>query len=275
VIRDSSSGFALNVDVPNANVCVILPKNAHDARDAACSGLDVDTIASSLSSSTEPPLGFGIVRFVDWTAMIVLVKANMQTQNSDAILSMISGTEDAMKENFPGLDVRAHGDAPSSRYDVMDIADTNVARYVIDVAAPPSHPKYAMSSSLTYIVAGRDSTYALTFNAPAHSGPALLRWGPSVASLPRDDNGLNAPRRRCASRGPQLTAETQLPSSTSIPLHAGEGRGPYSAGQQPSTMSEFGYWAQRPLLGAHTYSSVQVMKQVSPFWFTHLFATGT
>jgi hypothetical protein len=176
-IRDLASGFVVNLEVPKAKVCVVLPK---EARDAACAGLDVDTIASSLKGIAQPPMGFALVRFDDWNAMITMVKAENRTTSSDAIRATILGSEDAMKQTFPGVDVRAHGDAPQSRYDVLSVPDANVARYAIDAAIPPSHPKYLMSSTLSYIVAGRDSTYVVTFNATAPHAAATRAFADPI-----------------------------------------------------------------------------------------------
>jgi hypothetical protein len=155
-VADPGGGFRVNVEMVGARVCVVLPKGPSDA---ACDGLDVEAMRAAVGDAKEPPFGFVLVRFDDRTLMVTLLKLDVRTVSAESIQRTTDGAEDGMRAAAQGLPLRVHGDEPTARYDLLEVNGANVARYAIDLDVPPTHPKYPMSRTLSYLVAARDLTY--------------------------------------------------------------------------------------------------------------------
>lgn len=182
--EDKATGFFVQIAPRDAQVCVILPREAPD--DASCEGIDVAGLAAALRAKELSVSGFAVLRLPTGNALISVAGTIEQPpQTREQIEGLMRGVRESAGElNFP---VQVHGSAPGEPYDIGNVNGIDYLRYYVDLDVPEGHQRYATSRMVTYVFVRKNAIAHLTFSTdPAHAFDVASKaeWIVKTTSMP-------------------------------------------------------------------------------------------
>lgn len=159
-LREPLLDLRMQLDVPGASVCTVLPAEERDV--AGCAGLDAEAVEAGMRAQANVPSYLAVVRAESWSFVVMAAaQPNVRPTAREHIADYVAGMADGAAAL--GAPASAHGDRRGTSYDLLRVNGVDVIRSVVAVEVPEGDPRRGMSRMLIYAFVGRGGVALVTF----------------------------------------------------------------------------------------------------------------